>query len=155
MSFLSLGVGAIVALAGVGGKHKCVSGIMTCMTIWESGRESKLLDDIIAGRKTVEGRLKRGKFAQYCVGDIIKLRRDIRDQDGVLCDGELDQARVKIVVIREYPNFLSLCQAEGYRRVIPHAASVVEAADEYNKYYSTNEQVDCGVLAVEIRTVHC
>ena len=27
------------------------------MTTWESGRESSLLDDIIAGRKTIEGRL--------------------------------------------------------------------------------------------------
>lgn len=54
------------------------------MAIWESGRESKLLDDIIAGRKTVEGRLKRGKFAEYRADDVIALRRDIRGEDGVL-----------------------------------------------------------------------
>ena len=120
------------------------------MTVWESGRESQLLDDIIAGRKTVEGRLKRGKFAQYRAGDVIKLRRDIRGDDGVLCDGEPDQARVKIIAIREYLDFLSLCQAEGYKRVIPHAMSAEEAADEYNKYYTTEDQAGCGVLAIEV-----
>lgn len=120
------------------------------MTIWESGRESKLLDDIIAGRKTVEGRLKRGKFAEYRVGDMIKLRRDIRGDDGVLRDGEPGQARVKIIAIREYPDFLSLCRAEGYERVIPHAASAEAAADEYNKYYTAEEQAEYGVLAIEI-----
>ena len=56
------------------------------MTMWESGRESALLDEIIAGRKTVEGRLNRSKFAQYKVGDTIKLRRDVRQPDGTLRD---------------------------------------------------------------------
>ena len=124
-----------------------------CMNIWESGRESTLLDDIIAGRKTVEGRLNRGKFAQYQVDDVIKLRRDVRTKDGVLQDGEPDKARVKIVAIRHYPDFLSLCQNEGYERVIPHAVSAEEAAEEHNKYYRPEEQAEYGVLAVEIITV--
>lgn len=120
------------------------------MTIWESGRESGLLDDIIAGRKTIEGRLKRGKFTEYRVDDVIRLRRDIRGEDGILRDGEPDQARVKIIAISEYPDFLSLCRAEGYERVIPHAMSAEEAADEYNKYYTAEDQAEYGVLAVEV-----
>lgn len=32
------------------------------MSRWESGRESSLLDDIIAGRKTIEGR----RNGSYC-----------------------------------------------------------------------------------------
>lgn len=123
------------------------------MTIWESGRESGLLDDIIAGRKTIEGRLKRGKFAEYRVDDIIKLRRDIRDEDGVLRDGEPDQARVKIVAIREYPDFLSMCQLEGYERIIPYARSAEEAAEEYSKYYSVRIQEEFGALAIEIAMI--
>ena len=62
------------------------------MKIWKSGRESALLDDVIAGRKTIEGRLNRGKFAEYSVGDAISLRRDYRDEAGVLHDGEPDAA---------------------------------------------------------------
>lgn len=120
------------------------------MTIWESGRESGLLDDIIAGRKTIEGRLKRGKFAEYKVGDIIKLRRDTRDAKGILHDGTLDQARVKIVEIREYPDFLSMCKAEGYEQIIPYAQSSEEAASEYDKYYPAKSQSKYGVLAIEI-----
>ena len=121
------------------------------MNIWESGRESTLLDDIIAGRKTVEGRLNRGKFAQYQVDDVIKLRRDVRSKDGVLQDGEPDKARVKIVAIHHYPDFLSLCQNEGYERVIPSASSVEEAAAVYDKYYSPEEQTQDGVLAIEVK----
>ena len=66
------------------------------MTTWESGRESGLLDDIIAGRKTIEGWLNKGKFAEYRVGDVVQLRRDYRHEQGVLRDGEPDQARVRL-----------------------------------------------------------
>ena len=121
---------------------------------WQSGRESHLLDDIIAGRKTIEGRLNRGKFAEYRVGDVVSLRRDWRDEQGVLHDGEPDAARVKIVAIRHYKTFLDMVRAEGYERVIPSAGSANEAAAEYDKYYSAAEQQAYGVLAIEVNIMH-
>ena len=123
------------------------------MTTWQSGRESDLLDDIIAGRKTIEGRLNRGKFAQYQVGDFVSLRRDIRDQHGILHDGGPDAALVKITAVRHYNTFLDLTTAEGYEKVIPHAHSTQQAADEYNKYYSAEGQASYGVLAVEVQFI--
>ena len=122
-------------------------------TTWQSGRESKLLDDILAGRKTIEGRLNKNKFSHYQVGDTVSLRRDIRGEDGVLHDGQPDAARVEITAIRYYPNFLDMVTQEGYERVIPDATSAEEAANEYNKYYSASEQSQYGVLAIEIRPI--
>lgn len=121
------------------------------MAQWESGRESSLLDDIIAGRKTIEGRLNKGKFAEYAVGDTVSLRRDIRGDDGVLRDGTPDAAVVEVVAIRTYPDFLSMVTAEGFLNVIPSAASAQEAADEYNKYYPAEDQGRYGVLAIQVR----
>lgn len=121
------------------------------MTTWEAGRESNLLDDILAGRKTVEGRLNRDKFAQYRVGDTVSLRRDHRNDAGQLKDGELNAATIEIVAIRTYPTFLAMVTVEGYQRVIPSAKSADEAADEYNKYYSAVDQARYGVLAIEVR----
>ena len=66
------------------------------MKIWKSGCESELLDDIIAGRKTI---LNRGKFAEYAVGDVISLRRDYRNDAGALHDGEPNAAHVRVVAI--------------------------------------------------------
>lgn len=120
------------------------------MTIWESGRESGLLDEIRAGRKTIEGRLAKGKFAEYRLDDVVKLRRDIRGKDGVLRDGDSDTLRVKIVGIRRYDTFLEMVQTEGYEKVIPAAQSAEEAAAEYDKYYSIEDQAQHGVLAIEI-----
>ncbi len=120
------------------------------MNIWQSGRESYLIDEIIAGRKTVEGRLYRGKFQQYQPGDIIDLRRDYRDADGVLHDGEPGAARVKIVAVRRYDSFYDMLKAEGYKKALPLAKSLEDAVLEYEKYYSKAEQDKYGILAVEI-----
>ena len=123
------------------------------MATWESGRETRLLDDIIAGRKTIEGRLKKGKFAEYRAGDYVSLRRDFRDKHGVLQDGPIGAAIVRIIAIRNYGSFLTMVEAEGFARVIPSAKSANEAADEYNRYYSTEDQARYGVLAIEITPV--
>lgn len=120
---------------------------------WQSGRESHLLDDIIAGRKTIEGRLNRGKFAEYQVGDTVSLRRDWRDEQGVLHDGEPNAARVEIIAIRQYATFLDMVRAEGWQRVIPSAGSAEAAAAEYDKYYSAEDQQMHGVLAAEVKVV--
>ncbi len=125
----------------------------TMPNVWQSGRESHLLDDIIAGRKTVEGRLNKGKFAKYAVGDTVQLRRDIRDEQGVLHDGEAGAASVRIVAIRHYHTFLEMVTAEGYKKVIPDTVSARAAADEYNKYYSADDQTRYGVLAIEVSVV--
>ena len=73
-----------------------------------------MLDAIIDGRKTIEGRLNRGKFAQYQPGDIVELRRDTRDADGILHDGDVAEIRVRVVAVRPYVSFLEMIEAEGY-----------------------------------------
>lgn len=123
------------------------------MNVWESGRESSLLDEIISGRKTVEGRLNRSKFAAYMPGDMIRLRRDIRQSDGALIDGEPDAAQVTIVAVRHYATFIEMVSAEGFQKVIPQAATAQEAADEYDKYYPAEDQAQYGVLAIEVKLV--
>ena len=121
--------------------------------VWHSGRESVLLDDIIAGRKTIEGRLCKGKFAKYAAGDEVTLRRDKRDEHGDLQDGPSPEVRVRIVATRKYASFIEMIAAEGFRRVIPSAISSTEAAGVYNRYYSASDQQRYGVLAIEVRYI--
>ena len=102
------------------------------MKTWESGRESSLLDDIIAGRKTIEGRLNRGKFAEYKIDDQIWLRRDHRDENGILHDGEPHVTLVKITDIIHYKSFLDMANTEDFKTITPSAQSAQETANEYN-----------------------
>jgi ASC-1-like (ASCH) protein len=122
-------------------------------SIYTSGRESGLLDDIIAGRKTVEGRLNKGKFKLYKTGDIILLRRDYRDEQGRLQDGGTIDAKVIVVSVKKYESFYEMAKTEGYKKLIPSAKSITETAEEYNKYYSSEDQAKYGVLAIRIQLI--
>lgn len=123
------------------------------MKVWESGRESNLLDDIIAGRKTIEGRLNRGKFAEYMVGDIVSLRRDYRDAMSVLHNGEPHATQVRVVAIRHYETFIEMVESENYKSVIPSANNAKEAATIYDDYYSVGDQNKYDVLAIEFERI--
>jgi ASC-1-like (ASCH) protein len=123
------------------------------ITTWESGRESSLVDDILAGKKTIEGRLNRGKFAKYKPGDQVWLRRDYRDENGVLRDGEPRQVLVEVLAVRMYTSSLEMVTSEGFKRVMPRVSSAKAAADSYDLYYSPADQVKYGVLAIEFRVL--
>lgn len=112
-----------------------------------------MLDDIIAGRKTIEGRLNRGKFAEYKPGDQVWLRRDYRDEHDVLHEGEPRQVLVEVVATRRYKNALDMVTTEGFERVMPRAETAQEAANGYNLYYSDEDQAKHGVLAIEFVVV--
>jgi ASC-1-like (ASCH) protein len=120
------------------------------MNIWYSGRESYLVDDIIAGHKTIEGRLKRGKFANYAVGDIVMLRRDYRDKNGVLQDGADYDTKVQITNIKQYGSFKDMFKYEDYRQALPRDGGLKEVIETYYKYYTKEEQQKYGVLAIHI-----
>lgn len=119
---------------------------------WEIGFAPVPFAAVAAGKKTIEGRLNRGKFAQFAVGDTIAIRADEYD-DGVLQDGAPDAARVEIVAIRHYKTFADMLDTEGYERVIPDADDARAAVSAYDLYYSQPEQARYGVLAIEIRRI--
>lgn len=123
------------------------------MAVWEFGLEVTPFEAVVAGRKTIEGRLNMGKFAQFAAGDIIKIRKDYRDENGVIQDGEPDAAQVEVVAVRKYANFSDLVNSEGVERVSSVSASAQETSDGYAEYYSVEDQAKYGVLAIEIAVI--
>lgn len=115
--------------------------------IHEAGRESALLEDIIAGKKTVEGRLAKGKFLNFKPGDIVKLRKDIYENGELIASFE-DQARSRVIRVEKYPSFREMLQTVGYKKAIPRAKSLEEAVGDYRKFYSADDEKEYGVLAI-------
>lgn len=99
----------------------------------------------------VKGRLNRGKFANYAVGDIVILRRDYRDKNGVLQDGTDYDTKVQITAIKQYSSFNEMFNHEDYRQALPRAKDTKEVVETYYKYYSKEEQQKYGVLAIHIK----
>lgn len=124
------------------------------MNVWEFGLETTPFEAVVAGQKTIEGRLNKGKFAEFATGDIIKVRADYRDDQGNRHDGEPDAARLKIVAIRKYPDFAAMVKGEGYKRVSATPISEEATIDGYSNYYPLIDQTKYGVLAIEVRLQH-
>ena len=121
------------------------------MRVWVSGRESKLLEHIKSGHKNIEGRLNRDKFTSYKVGDIVLFRKDTRNSDGVLEDGEIDHSgHAEIISINHYKSFDDMFKNEDYKKAIPEAKDARDASGYYSKYYSIDDQMKYGVLAIKI-----
>lgn len=118
--------------------------------IHEAGRESGLLQDILDGKKTVEGRLAKGKFLNFKPGDIVKLRKDMYENGELIASYE-DQARSVVTKVERFDNFRQMLEAVGYEKTIPRAGSLEEALADYRKFYSEEDEAEYGVLAIHFR----
>lgn len=123
------------------------------MTTWEFGLEEAPLAAILTGRKTIEGRLSKGKFAEFKSGDTVSVRADFRDTKGVRHDGKPGVAILEIIAIRRYSNFAEMVKAEGFENIASVAGTFESTVFNYEKYYSQDEQAKYGVLAIEIKPI--
>ncbi len=90
---------------------------------------------ILQGRKTVEGRLNRGKFATVQVGDRVLIN---------------DQVEFVITGKNQYATFKEMLEQEGVENVIPDAKSVAEAVQVYYSFYMPEEEWEFGVVGLEL-----
>lgn len=120
---------------------------------WQMGLDEKQLTWVLSGKKTIEGRLARGKFAEFAPGDTIGVRADWRDEHGVLHDGPENAATLQVVAVRRYPLFRDMLEAEGFAPVIPQATTLDEVLALCEAYYPLPEQQKYGVLAIEVEVL--
>lgn len=92
---------------------------------------------ILNGKKTVEGRLNKGKFASINVGSII----------------EIEPEKIKFNVLGKnvYPDFKSMIEKEGIENVIPDKQTINDAVGVYYKFYTKEQEKEFGVVAIKIK----
>lgn len=94
---------------------------------------------ISAGKKTVEGRLNKGKSALLAVGDTITFSNN----------GE--SVKVRIVRITHHKSFANMMKYHGLRRVLPGIPNISEGVAVYRRFYSAEDEKEYGVRAICIR----
>jgi ASC-1-like (ASCH) protein len=90
------------------------------------------------GRKTIEGRLNKGKFAKFKVGDI------------VVWENARQTVKTKLVRIEKYDTFSDMLANEGLRHVLPNITTIKDGVDVYRQFYSETKEAEYGVLAIEV-----
>lgn len=118
----------------------------------EIGINSEILAQILHGTKTVEGRLAKDKFLTINTGDMISIREDAY-ADGVIIKSRESAAKITVTGIAKFDSFKQMLMATGFHNVIPSAATLEEACDEYLRYYSSEDEKKYGVLGISFRVL--
>jgi len=94
---------------------------------------------ISCGRKTVEGKLNKGKASMMRVGHLI----DVTSNRG-------ERLTVRIKDVRQYGSFEEYLTQEGLERTLPSVGTMQEALAIYHSYYEPDLDKRLGVLALEL-----
>ena len=92
-------------------------------------------------KKTIEGRLNKGVFAELKKGEIIQMTNN---NDSVL---------VKIKKITEYKSFREYLTQEGLRRTLPGIHTIDQGVAVYYKYYTPEQENEFRIIAIHIKVI--
>jgi ASC-1-like (ASCH) protein len=90
---------------------------------------------ILNGQKTIEGRLRKGKFAELKPGDKITIN---------------NQLSKTVKKITRYDSFLNMILLEGIDKVLPGIDTVDEGVQVYRQIYTKEMEETYSVIAIEI-----
>jgi ASC-1-like (ASCH) protein len=94
---------------------------------------------IVNGKKTVEGRLNKGKFTSIQKGDILVLAPE--------------NTEFEVIEKNIYKSFKEMIESEGVENVIPDKSNIEEATNVYHKFYSKEQESEFGVSAIKIKKI--
>lgn len=94
---------------------------------------------MLNGKKIIEGRLNKGKFALINIGDILEIGSE--------------KIQFKIIEKKIYKNFKNMLEKEGVENIIPDKNNINEAIEVYYKFYTKKQEKEFGVVAIKIRKI--
>jgi ASC-1-like (ASCH) protein len=114
------------------------------------GIRSDSLGLILAGRKTIEGRLGTEKFLNFRVGDEISIREDIVENGHVISSRD-DAAKIVITKIDRFATFRDMLEKLGFENFRPADKNLEAALETYRQLYSLEDEARYGTLALTFR----
>jgi ASC-1-like (ASCH) protein len=107
----------------------------------------QFIDHILAGEKTVEGRVYERMFVNMRVGDEIEFFVYTRGSR---------RARCLITAAKVYLDFRAMLEAEGVRVCLPSAPSLDAAVEAYHKFNNFQAKAaKSGVVALRLHDPRC
>ena len=95
------------------------------------------------GQKTIEGRIKKGKYSFIEPGDEIV----------VSSIDETENVRVAVLRVATYSSIREMLEVEDLKKVLPDAESVERGVQIYEKFYTTQQQKEFGVVSIEVELI--
>jgi ASC-1-like (ASCH) protein len=111
------------------------------MKIYRNHRFEPWFGYLKSGQKTIEGRIKRGKYARIKAGDQIEVNNE----------NESEKVLVEVIRMKNYPTFKDMLAREPIGRLLPGVSGIDEGLSIYREFYSQDEEIKFGVVAIEVK----
>lgn len=92
------------------------------------------------GRKTIEGRLRKGNYARVKPGDHIVIW-NVK---------ETDKLEVLVRRVKMYKSFEQMLRSEPLKKVLPNVETVKDGVEIYKKFYTKDQEKKFGVVAIGV-----
>ena len=116
---------------------------------WTANVSNPWFNKIRDGVKTVEGRLKKGNFAEMAVGDIIIFSLSGESSDS----SELIPIKTIITNITNHKSFEDMISQNGLLNVLPGIETIQKGVDIYRQFYSQEKEREFGVVGIHINLI--
>lgn len=105
----------------------------------------KYYQQILAGQKTVEGRIAKQKYAQLSAGDSVEF---------ISNDDRTGSIKARVLAVTKYADFAAMLKSEGVSNMLPGIATVDEGVEVYESLGSFRKQVvEYGCVAVRFELI--
>lgn len=98
------------------------------------------IDAITNGTKTIEGRLAKDKYLKLRQGDRVKFFNNAGTQS----------VAKKVVAIHRYSTFEAAFTEQDYKKAVPNAKDISDAASVYEQFYPKALQAKLGIVFIEL-----
>lgn len=95
------------------------------------------------GKKTIEGRVKKGYY------------RFVKPGDHIIIYNEEETKNLEVLVKRvtTYKSFRKMLENEPLEKVLPDAKNIDHGVDIYKGFYSNKQEKKFGVVAIEVKLI--
>lgn len=95
------------------------------------------------GRKTIEGRLNRGRAKRMKKNDkLVLINRKTKKR-----------VKVSVMATRKYDSIKAMIEKEGLEKVLPETRTVEEGVAIYREFYPEEKEKEFGVIAIEVKVM--
>ena len=108
--------------------------------LYESHKQEPWFSLIATMEKSIDGRLKKGKYAEIKPGDYLI----------VFSNDEKNDIKTKVLAVRYYPSFREMLKNEDVEKILPGLTDIETGVETYRKFYTQDDEKQYGVVAIEI-----
>jgi ASC-1-like (ASCH) protein len=113
------------------------------MKTYKNHRQEPYFTFLKNGQKTIEGRVRKGKYSQIKAGDYIN----------VYNNKETDHVHVRVKRVTAYPSILEMLEEEEIKKLLPDIDTIHQGVKLYSKFYSAQQELEFGMVAIEVEII--